>query len=563
MKTAAYFKARAEAVKRRGMAQADKAAAQAVREYQKAGEAVAAEVRKIYERYGKDYGLTYAEAQKALTGSACKDWRMTLSEYVERINGTGDKALLAELDALSARSRISRYEQLRTAISVETSVLAKKQEDRMRQLLSGLYEESCYRTAYDLQKGLGVGKSLALLPKTEIAEAVSYPWSGADFSERLWGNSRNLAEDLRQTLTQGLIQGQDLRQMTKALQEKTQASARDCERLIQTESARILEDGELQSYRRCGVTKYEILGTLDRRTCPVCGRQDGKVYAVDDAQTGRNYPPFHPRCRCTTVAVFDDEEAGEAENSLRAGRDEAEHYTLFPADMTYEEWKGTLSRNDTEWKEAYSGKLALRDATKTVSSETIEQINSGRDTVLKDFPMLEEPLTMVGFSTSEGALGECVFSVHPVTGAMSNTIQFSREAFANPEALLKALKEDEQNGNSFETEDIRSLVAHEYGHQAHNCLALKRIGYNGSGRLTAKQIQAFVLMRKQITQEIYLAAFTDESFQDIINSCDEELGTRARQPEELIAQSFGNHYFGKRRSRIAEAIVEYFRRGLG
>lgn len=343
MKTAAYFKARAEAVKRRGMAQADKAAAQAVREYQKADEAIAAEVRKIYERYGKDYGLTYAEAQRALTGSAYRDWRMTLSEYVERINQTGDRALLAELDALSARSRISRYEQLRTAISVETSVLAQKQENRMRQLLSGLYEESCYRTAYDLQEGLGVRKSLALLPKTEIAEAVSYPWSGADFSERIWGNSRNLAEDLRQTLTQGLIQGQDLRQMTKALQEKTQASARDCERLIQTESARIMEDGELQSYRRCGVTKYEILGTLDRRTCPVCGRQDGKIYPVDGAKTGENYPPFHPRCRCTTVAVFDDEEAGEAENSLRAGRDEAENYTLFPADMTYEEWKGTLS----------------------------------------------------------------------------------------------------------------------------------------------------------------------------------------------------------------------------
>lgn len=357
MNTAAYFKARAEAVKRRGMAQADQVTAQAVRAYQKADEAIAAEVRKIYERYGTDYGLTYAEAQKALSGSAYKEWRMTLAEYVERINQTGDKALQAELDALSARSRISRYEQLRTAISVETAALSQQQEARVGRLLSGLYEESYYHTAFDLQKGTGLSMSLSLLPSEQIAQAVAYPWSGADFSERIWANSRNLAEDLRQTLTQGLIQGQDLRQMTKALQEKTQAAARDCERLIQTESARVMEDAELLSYRRCGVTQYEILGTLDRRTCPVCGKQDGKVYAVDDAQTGKNYPPFHPRCRCTTVAVFDDEEAGEAENSFRAGRDEEGNYTLFPADTTYEEWKEGLKR-DTKTDIVVSNKVS-------------------------------------------------------------------------------------------------------------------------------------------------------------------------------------------------------------
>ena len=31
---------------------------------------------------------------------------------------------------------------------------------------------------------------------------------------------------------------------------------------------------------------------------------------------------------------------------------------------------------------------------------------------------------------------------------------------------------------------------------------------------------------------------------------------------ELIAQSFGNYYYGKTKSRVANAIVEYFKREL-
>ena len=559
MKTAAYFKARAEAVKRRGMAQADKAAAQAVREYQKAGEAVAAEVRKIYERYGKDYGLTYAEAQRALTGSACKDWRMTLSEYAERINQTGHKALLAELDALSARSRISRYEQLRTAISVETSVLAKKQEERVEQLLSGLYEESCYRTAYDLQKGLGVGKSLALLPKAEIAEAVSYPWSGADFSERLWGNSRNLAEDLRRTLTQGLIRGQDLRQMTKALQEKTQAAARDCERLIQTESARILEDGELQSYRRCGVTKYEILGTLDRRTCPVCGKQDGKVYAVDDAQTGKNYPPFHPRCRCTTVAVF-DEEAGEAESSLRAGRDEAEDYTLFPADMTYEEWKEGLKRTDV--RENYTEVDTSSNISGKVSDATVRKINEAYAKIAGDFPHVEDYMDKIYFLDSDDpSPASACLKEEPDTGKVSICLELNTKHWYNKNTMERV---DAAHTHIVTAQREMAIVAHESGHLICYAAALKESSYSPGSRITPMQRAAVQTTLNRIYQGCYLAAFTDESYEEIVEKIRKEVSLRATvSGAEFAAECVSQYYYGDEISDTAKKVVAFLKSRFG
>lgn len=69
---------------------------------------------------------------------------MTLADYVDRINATNDADLLRELDALSARSRITRYQEVLTEIKVQAAELAQKQQEAMDALLSGAYENSYY-----------------------------------------------------------------------------------------------------------------------------------------------------------------------------------------------------------------------------------------------------------------------------------------------------------------------------------------------------------------------------------------------------------------------------------
>lgn len=130
--------------------------------------------------------------------------------------------------------------------------------------------------------------------------------------------------------------------MTRELQKATGSSKYNCERLVRTETARAVEDATLQSYRDCGVEEYEISAALDGRTCRVCGRQDGKVYRVEEARTGLNYPPLHANCRCTTLPVI---EGLPEEGGLRAARDGDGGYMLVPGDMTYEQWKDGLNRS--------------------------------------------------------------------------------------------------------------------------------------------------------------------------------------------------------------------------
>ena len=86
-----------------------------------------------------------------------------------------------------------------------------------------------------------------------------------------------------------------------------------------------------------GVEKYEILATLDSKTCGICGNLDGEVFLAEEAVTGKNMPPFHCFCRCTDVPHYDDEDLAD---QTRAARDPETGKTYEVAgDMTWKEWK--------------------------------------------------------------------------------------------------------------------------------------------------------------------------------------------------------------------------------
>lgn len=126
MKSAEYWQKRAEARMSRGIASADEVLSQLERAYAKAAREVQGDIRRLYERYGDEYGLSYADAIKDIEQSAYKEWRMTLADYVERINATGDAELLRELNTLSARARVTRLQTLEAAVKVSASELATK-----------------------------------------------------------------------------------------------------------------------------------------------------------------------------------------------------------------------------------------------------------------------------------------------------------------------------------------------------------------------------------------------------------------------------------------------------
>lgn len=118
---------------------------------------------------------------------------------------------------------------------------------------------------------------------------------------------------------------------------KMQSKKFDAYRLLHTESSFLISEATHAGYREDGVEKYQILATLDSKTCGVCGDLDSKVYEVEKAVVGVNMPPFHPLCRCTDTPYYDDMDLSDMP---RAARDPKTGKTYeVPGTMTYNEWK--------------------------------------------------------------------------------------------------------------------------------------------------------------------------------------------------------------------------------
>jgi hypothetical protein len=95
-------------------------------------------------------------------------------------------------------------------------------------------------------------------------------------------------------------------------------------------------DATLRGYKATGVEWYTWLGTLDARTCELCGALDGQHFKLDDAVTGKTLPPRHPCCRCTTIVYY----PGESTGGTRAARDpETGRSYKVPDGTIYKQWR--------------------------------------------------------------------------------------------------------------------------------------------------------------------------------------------------------------------------------
>lgn len=110
---------------------------------------------------------------------------------------------------------------------------------------------------------------------------------------------------------------------------------------------------------------------------------------------------------------------------------------------------------------------------------------------------------------------------------------------------------------------IESLVAHELGHNAHVALALKKSGLLYGVPLRVENLFRFNEEYKKIQEEVYIVAFNNETLEEIYETCSKELGSMTvGNVSELIAQSFGNYYFGVQQSSVGKSIVDYFKKEL-
>lgn len=293
-------------------------------------------VKGIFNKFSLEYGLTKKEAEQVVNLMRSKKARnlvpaLNLAPMSERV-----QRVLNDLNSPAYVSRINRLQKLIDEIDNVQRYIAKHEISKTTDLYKDVAKHGYYNNIHQMQIQTGIGFSFNALDEDLVERLIKTPWNGRNYSERIWNNTRKLSETLKDEVLQAVLTGKKEKDVTDGLINRFNVGEFESKRLIRTETAHINNEMEALSYEEADIEKYRFVAALDTRTSHICREHDYKVYKVSERQVGVNYPPLHPFCRSTTIAVFDDEDLTEL--SRRARDPKTGKTTTIPGDMDYEDW---------------------------------------------------------------------------------------------------------------------------------------------------------------------------------------------------------------------------------
>lgn len=309
------------------------------------------EINALYGRFSQDNAMSIAEAQKLITGSEFRAWRMDIADYVKQIEATGSKELLRELNVLAMRSRISRLDKLYADTIRELLSMGIIVDDKMTEFLTRAYQDNYYHARYDLGVA-GIGVPRNLVSKADIAKVLANPWSGKNYSARLWGNTEKLAKVIKREVTNGMHRGISNTKMAKHVQQVMESGRKEAERLVRTEMNYVNNQANLDSIRDADMPYYQFIAVMDSRTSRVCKDHNNEVYKVVDAIPGENLPPLHANCRSTIAGTLTGYDPAKDKGKLHISKEMTyeSFYEKYIADKPSNSNYGALNDKNDPWQ---------------------------------------------------------------------------------------------------------------------------------------------------------------------------------------------------------------------
>lgn len=317
--------------------------------YERSAQRIQANIERLYGKFSVDNGVSITEARKLINGTEYRTWKKDIEEYIAEYKETGNPKTLLELNTLAMRSRISRLDKLYGDILIELDKLGSKADKAITGFLKDAYKDNRLHSAYELAKR-GQGPLNVAVNEKHVEQVLRAPWSGKNYSERIWGNSDKLARTLQDTVFNSVHRGVPVEKLAKEVQELMNVGKNDAVRLVRTELNYVHNQAALDSLKSANMEYFQFIATLDKRTSSVCREHDNHVYPIDEAEVGTNVPPLHPRCRSTIAGSIDSKKAtsGSRTSLLRKGE-----YQKVPRNMDYDNWKAVYvdnSKSIEEWK---------------------------------------------------------------------------------------------------------------------------------------------------------------------------------------------------------------------
>ena len=242
---------------------------------------------------------------------------------------------------LDGELSISKANRLKALADIEKQLitiskdLGIQEETTVKKALEEATKEAIKTAAYCVEIGINVSTSLAILNDTVTKSILTKTIDGKTFSDRIWLNKEKLVARLNRDIDKALIQGWDIRKISKQISRDFGVSKYESMRLIQSETARVMSEAHEEYYKENKeiIPKMRYVVTLDDKTSNICQALEGEY------ETGQCPIPVldsHPKCRCVTVGVVSD--------WTPKWRLDNETKEVIP-DVSYKEWQKLRSKD--------------------------------------------------------------------------------------------------------------------------------------------------------------------------------------------------------------------------
>ncbi|MEA5058058.1 MAG: phage minor head protein [Anaerotignum propionicum] len=189
-----------------------------------------------------------------------------------------------------------------TELMREINTILKSYGEKEIKIVSGGLE-SVYREVFGkTSEALGQTVKWGLQNTYIMEEVVNANLKGANFSNRIWKNRSSLLKNLEKNIQDVVASGQSKDSAIKHIMSIEKASFRNADRLVRTETMRVINDGQKQSFTANGYTHGYYIYSDDDRNCEECeriskeSRENPQLLDAMDAV-------HHPNCRCTIRPV--------------------------------------------------------------------------------------------------------------------------------------------------------------------------------------------------------------------------------------------------------------------
>lgn len=298
--------------------------------------------KEIDQNYLLLQGLVGHELETALKAESLSD-RISKAEAL-RLNKEWQEVLKnhPELKEFSEKQLATHLMTVDQALfhSLDTHLTANVMANQklLKQALQTAYVKNFLKVAYTIQHEAGEYQQVH--NPHHVAQIITQAWIGHEnFIDRFTKDKDKTLKELEKIFKQGYLNNKSPQQMAQEYEKRLNVSKNNANCVVLTEMSNIQGQATADAYEEHGVEEYEILATLDKRTSNVCQRMDGQRFKTSERQVGKNYPPFHPRCRTTTTPVI-----SRFSRSGRWSKDEfGERYPV--EDMTYRQWSNKYLKN--------------------------------------------------------------------------------------------------------------------------------------------------------------------------------------------------------------------------